>query len=63
MSEEEDLDAIIERYRNNEISLMRGAELAGEDLERFKEELEERGITVDTRTAEPSEKDFIEPSR
>lgn len=59
---EEDLDTIVNRYRNSEISLMRAAELAGMNLERFKEELGERGITVRTKTAEPSEKESIEPS-
>ncbi|MFP4001844.1 MAG: UPF0175 family protein [Thermoplasmata archaeon] len=38
----------IELYKEEKVSLMRGAEIAEMDSESFKEELKDRGITVKT---------------
>lgn len=50
----------VELYKNGKVSLMRAAELAEMDLESYKEELEERGITVRTRKGSEVEKEDIE---
>jgi len=50
----------VELYKNGKVSLMRAAELAEMDLERYKEELRERGITLKTHTESEEEKEEVE---
>ena len=50
----------VELYKNGKVSLMRAAELAEMDLESYKEELKERGITVKTHKGSEEEKDEVE---
>lgn len=50
----------IELYKNGKVSLMRAAELAEMDLENYKEELRERGVTVKTRKGDEEEKEEVE---
>lgn len=45
----------VELYRKGEISLTRGAEIAGLDVERFKEVLKDRGIKLRTYTGSKKE--------
>lgn len=49
----------VELYKDGKVSLMRAAELAEMDLESYKEELKERGITVKTRKGSEEEKDVV----
>jgi Arc/MetJ-type ribon-helix-helix transcriptional regulator len=50
----------VELYKNGKVSLMRAAELAETDLESYKEELRERGITLKTRTGSEEGKEEVE---
>jgi len=50
----------VELYKNGKVSLMRAAELAEMNLENYKEELNERGITVKTDKGDEEEKQAVD---
>lgn len=49
----------VDLYKNGKVSLMRAAEIAEMDLESYKEELQERGITLNTSKGSEEEKDEV----
>lgn len=59
-SPEKRIRITVELYKNGKVSLMRAAELAEMGLETYKEELEERGITVETREGGKEEREAVE---
>jgi predicted HTH domain antitoxin len=51
------LEAAIQMFRNDEVSLLRAAELAGADFWTFQKILQDRGLSVEIECASPEEMD------
>ncbi len=48
MNPEKKINAAVELYKKEKVSLTRAAEIADMDIESFKQELKDRGLTVTT---------------
>lgn len=57
---EKRLRVAVELYRKGKVSLMRAAEIAEMDIETFREELEERGIVLETAGGTVGERKEVE---